>query len=318
MGFLDNSGDIILDVVLTDLGRQRLAKGDGSFNITKFALGDDEIDYALYNKNDISGSSYYDLEILQSPVFEAFTDNAASMHSKLLTFENPNLLFLPVLKLNQSFPGTSMNASGSFMIAVDRNTEDNTATTSPATSIGTSDEGKVITGIIFGESLGAGAQSVNYVRVDQGLDTTQVSAKQRLNADLVETEYMIQIDNRFGSIVSYDGTNTATPDYIDDDNIAYYTFSLGTDQLYVITNTVTDDTATETISGPRGTFLRFSIGSSLELNTSTYLFTQLGSTAGMPNAAGTSTVVKVIDSIIKVSGMTTGYTIDIPARFVKL
>ena len=41
MGFLDNSGDIILDVVLTDLGRQLLAKGDGSFNVAKFALGDD-------------------------------------------------------------------------------------------------------------------------------------------------------------------------------------------------------------------------------------------------------------------------------------
>ena len=43
MGFLDNSGDIILDAVLTDTGRMRLAKGDGSFKIVKFALGDDEI-----------------------------------------------------------------------------------------------------------------------------------------------------------------------------------------------------------------------------------------------------------------------------------
>ena len=40
MGFLDNSGDIILDAVLTDAGRQRLARGDGSFNVTKFAFGD--------------------------------------------------------------------------------------------------------------------------------------------------------------------------------------------------------------------------------------------------------------------------------------
>ena len=40
MAFLDNSGDIILDAVLTDEGRRRLAMGDGSFRITKFALGD--------------------------------------------------------------------------------------------------------------------------------------------------------------------------------------------------------------------------------------------------------------------------------------
>ena len=51
MAFLDNSGDIILDAVLTDTGRMRLAKGDGSFKITKFAFGDDEINYELYDKN---------------------------------------------------------------------------------------------------------------------------------------------------------------------------------------------------------------------------------------------------------------------------
>ena len=64
MAFLDNSGDIILDEVLTDHGRKQLSRGDGSFQITKFALGDEEIDYSLYNKTHPSGSAYYDLEIL--------------------------------------------------------------------------------------------------------------------------------------------------------------------------------------------------------------------------------------------------------------
>ena len=56
MAFLDNSGDIILDAVLTDAGRHRLAKGDGSFKIVKFALGDDEINYELYDKNNSTRS----------------------------------------------------------------------------------------------------------------------------------------------------------------------------------------------------------------------------------------------------------------------
>ncbi len=77
MAFLDNSGDIILDAVLTDTGRLRLAQGDGSFKISKFALGDDEINYELYNKNHPSGSAYYDAEILQTPVLEAFTNNTS-------------------------------------------------------------------------------------------------------------------------------------------------------------------------------------------------------------------------------------------------
>ena len=67
MGFLDNSGDIILDAVLTDVGRKRLARGDGSFRITKFALGDAEIDYSNYDTSSVPP----DLNVLTTPVFEA-------------------------------------------------------------------------------------------------------------------------------------------------------------------------------------------------------------------------------------------------------
>ena len=102
MAFLDNSGDIILDAVLTDTGRMRLAKGDGTFKIVKFALGDDEIDYGLYNKNHSSGSAYYDLEVLQTPLLEAFTNNTSMMKYKLMSIARTNLLYLPVMKLYET------------------------------------------------------------------------------------------------------------------------------------------------------------------------------------------------------------------------
>jgi len=317
MGFLDNSGDIILDVVLTDLGRKMLAKGDGSFNVTKFAVGDDEINYQLYNTNHPSGSSYYDLEILQTPILEAFTDNAGSLKSKLLTMENQDLLFLPSLVLNQATGITKMDVSGAFFVCVDRNTEDNSAQ-GLTTSVGFNADGLLRTGFILGESLGSGAETSNYVRVDQGLNTTQVSPRQNLSPSLVETDYMLQIDNRLGSIISKDGVTKAVPDYVDDDNIAYYSLSLGTDQVFVKQNTSTEVSVDQAINGPRGTILEFSIGASLELNTSTYLFTQLGSTTTLENAGGTGTTTKFIDSIIKCTGMTTGYTLDIPLRFIKI
>ena len=125
MSFLDNSGDIILDVVLTDHGRKEMSKGDGSFQITKFALGDEEINYSLYNKTHPSGSSYYDLEILQTPILEAFTDNAASMKTQLQTYDNLELLFLPVMRLNQREDANSMASNGTFYCAVNEATEDN-------------------------------------------------------------------------------------------------------------------------------------------------------------------------------------------------
>ena len=104
MAFLDNSGDIILDAVLTDTGRFRLAKGDGSFKIEKFALSDDEINYKLYDKNNPSGSAYYDLEILQTPIMEAFTNNTSTMNYKLLSIPRTNLLYLPIMKINNKKP----------------------------------------------------------------------------------------------------------------------------------------------------------------------------------------------------------------------
>ncbi len=114
MGFLDNSGDIILDAVLTDHGRKLLAKGDGSFQITKFALGDDEINYTLYDNTHSSGSAYYDIQILQTPILEAFTDNAGSVKSKLISYSSMNLLYLPVLKINQQANNTKMHSKRIF------------------------------------------------------------------------------------------------------------------------------------------------------------------------------------------------------------
>jgi hypothetical protein len=129
MGFLDNSGDIILDAVLTDTGRYRLAQGNGSFKITKFALGDDEINYGSYNKNHPSGSAYYDLEILQTPVLEVFTNNTSTMKSKLISFTRTNLLYLPVLRLNtidtnnkQSTSDLGAANAGTFIVAVNTET----------------------------------------------------------------------------------------------------------------------------------------------------------------------------------------------------
>jgi len=58
MGYLDNSV-VTVDAILTKKGRELLARGDGSFQITQFALADDEIDYTLYNPSHPSGSAYY-------------------------------------------------------------------------------------------------------------------------------------------------------------------------------------------------------------------------------------------------------------------
>ena len=84
MGYLNNQV-VTVDAILTKKGRELLAKGDGSFNITQFALSDDEVDYTLYNPNHPSGSAFYGEAIENMPLLEAFPDESQMMKYKLVT-----------------------------------------------------------------------------------------------------------------------------------------------------------------------------------------------------------------------------------------
>jgi hypothetical protein len=84
MGYLNN-GVVTVDAILTKKGREALARGDGSFKITQFALSDDEIDYTLYNPTHPSGSQYYGQAIENMPLLEAFPDETKVMKYKLAT-----------------------------------------------------------------------------------------------------------------------------------------------------------------------------------------------------------------------------------------
>ena len=295
MAFLDNSGDIIIDAVLTDTGRYRLAKGDGSFKISKFALGDDEIDYALYNVTAASGQQ--DLEIMQTPILEALTNNASSMKSKLVTIPRNNILYMPVLEVNNDQENALNTGINMYVVAVDETSEEATV-------------GSELP-FLYGENYTSGKS----LRVDQGIDSSAISRKFKLETDLVETQYIIEIDNRLGTIVSQTGP-AASIAYIDDDNIASYRLTLGTDKSYVSTNSSTA-VAGEVIAGPRGTTLKFSLQSSIELNSSVYLFDQIGSGATTTTFAGATGTFKFIDTTVRIQGATTGAQIDLPVRFIK-
>lgn len=100
MGYLDNS-IVTVDAILTKKGRELLARGDGSFKITQFALSDDEIDYTLYNPDHPLGSAYYGEAIENLPLLEAFPDETQVMKYKLTTLPRGTAK-LPILDLGYS------------------------------------------------------------------------------------------------------------------------------------------------------------------------------------------------------------------------
>lgn len=100
MGYLSNTV-VTVDAILTKKGRELLARGDGSFRITQFALADDEIDYTLYNPNHPNGSAYFGEAIEAMPILEAFPDETQIMKYKLTTLPRGTAK-LPVLDLGFS------------------------------------------------------------------------------------------------------------------------------------------------------------------------------------------------------------------------
>lgn len=378
MAFLDNSGDIILDAVLTDTGRLRLAQGDGSFKISKFALGDDEINYGLYNKNHASGSAYYDLEVLQTPVLEAFTNNTSNLKSKLLSMSRTNVMYMPTLKLakvplgnatyktggsngqkyqtgpSQMFrrndPAGSFVSDEKFYVAVDKFTYDamvHYRSSSSVAGVGTNGGAFSRTGIIKGFTSSTDPGDTDIIRVDQGLDTTEISPALGLDTDLYESAYIVEMDYRLGRLKRHNSDTTENVNYIDDDNIAsYYVTSQGTAQAFINpygaldtaqdsdgSKSATDleDIWLQTFEGPRGSTLHFRIQASQELNSSTYLFEQLGSSElsdaasnimGFPTSDADSYIKSAttyyIDATIRVVGANTGFRLDIPVRYVKI
>ena len=111
MGYLDNTS-ITVDAILTKRGRELLARGDGSFNITQFALADDEIDYTLFNENHPNGSQYYGEAIENMPLIEAIPDENNIMIHKLVTLPRGTTK-MPIVTCNVSKIQLSLGASTS-------------------------------------------------------------------------------------------------------------------------------------------------------------------------------------------------------------
>tara|TARA_R110000851_G_scaffold133893_4_gene268945 strand:+ start:835 stop:1887 length:1053 start_codon:yes stop_codon:yes gene_type:complete len=348
MAFLDNSGDIILDAVLTDAGRQRMARGN--FKITKFAFGDEEINYGVFNSSHPSGSAFYDLEVMQTPILEAFTNNTSLMKSKLITMSRNNILFLPTLKLNDNADnGTKTDAgtfSGGYIVLAETNTERNG---------GAIDFPTLNAGILRGEGQDV-SDLTDHIAIDQGIDSSEggLSFKSALSDDMIETAFIIRCDHRLLQIhyvVDSTGqqggkigrTVSHTNQFVDDDGIASYYVALGDGTTFIEGKPGTpkriDDNRVrrnlignpdvqtmvgirEVFEGPLGSILRLYPRTSMHVRQSSSLFDELGTTvtsgSDIKIKANEDVIIyKYIDTLINVVGVTTGYSIDIPIRIVR-
>ena len=325
MAFLDNSGDIVLDAVLTDAGRQRMARGE--FKIVKFAFADEEVNYQLYDPNHPSGSAFSDLQIMQTPILEAFTNNTSLMKTKLISLSRNNILYMPIFRLNNTGPSKTTTFSAQFegyYLTADSGTTNKIDFQKP--------------GIFPGHNVGPGGISgkkTQFIYVDQGMDTGGVPTIQTpMPADLIETAFLVRIDDRLLQLHSSNGVEGEHPilarSFVDDDAIATYYISSTSPASQPPRTIPGQEDATyqdaidkEVFDGPLGTRLRLMLQPSNSIKQSQALFNELGAegtnldTITKDTGTNRITAHKYIDTVLNVVGVTTGYSIDIPIRIIK-
>jgi len=326
MAFLDNSGDIILDAVLTEVGRKRMA--NGNFRISKFALGDDEINYKSYNKNHRSGSAYYDLEILQTPIFEASTGTNAAINNGLLSINNPSLLYLPTIKRNDLVTNSAVTVNNVYYLALN----DGVTADALVAAFG----GK--TGGGPRKVLRAGKRDGTAIVLETGLETQEIAATRTNKTTFItsnglqESSFDVSVDERFISSVLGPGTGTlfnnggasgesqvrfslnTLPASRPDRDLKNYVKASVSAVNNGVEKRLTDskaDTSTSVISGPRASAVMLNFDVRL---LTTDDFTRYGKTG--QSVAGAAGTYRFIDTNVLVVG-STGTTEQLPIRIIQ-
>jgi len=116
MGYLNNS-TVTVDAILTLKGRELLAKGSDAFNVTQFAVGDDEIDYSLWNPDHPLGTDFYGVVVENMPITEAIPDETQALKYKLVTLPKQTTN-MPVVSVGN----TSITLTGGESAIISPNT----------------------------------------------------------------------------------------------------------------------------------------------------------------------------------------------------
>jgi hypothetical protein len=191
MGYLNNTV-ITVDAILTKKGREALARNDGSFRITQFALSDDEIDYTLYNPTHPSGSAFYGEAIEGMPLIEAFPDDQQIMKYKLATLPRGTAK-LPVLNLG--YDAITLKQGASLSITPQTlNYLDNVATFETSGYVATIADVRLMSSF---EGLGINTQ----VAIDQNSTST-------IGTNVSKTVIGTQISLRATTVNTLFGTNS--------------------------------------------------------------------------------------------------------------
>jgi hypothetical protein len=127
MGYLNNAS-VTVDAILTTKGRELLSQGGNTngLDIKYFALGDDEVNYDLWNPANPLGSDYYGIIIENMPVLEASPIPEQNLKSKLLTLAKDTKTLASITNIPPAILNNSGNKQFTLTPGVSNGANNNT------------------------------------------------------------------------------------------------------------------------------------------------------------------------------------------------
>jgi len=127
MGYLNNAS-VTVDAILTTKGRELLSQGGNTngLDIKYFALGDDEVNYDLWNPANPLGSDYYGIIIENMPILEASPIPEQNLKSKLLTLAKDTKTLASITNIPPAILNNSGNKQFTLTPGVSNGANNNT------------------------------------------------------------------------------------------------------------------------------------------------------------------------------------------------
>lgn len=339
MAFQNQSGGIIIDAILTDIGRKHLA--NGKFKVTKFTLGDDEVDYSF-----MAGSpSTADFEIPTAnlpPILEAFSSETANINYGLLSLPRQDILYIPMLKINSKVDSsTAKHTNGIIHLSVNKETsrklESDLGSSTKYLEANEFDKNKII--IESGIQIPSEIDGTSF---ESDLVPSEENKKSYiLNMGLYDKYFLVYIDSKFSNLLYVSPKNSR----FENDQNDNLTMNFGPLVRSVKTSlpTITDlyDTyrveavnnnvifkeendlhglAHSAFNGPRASIFALNIELKPELtsdsqSTRDQKYTKFGTTSTA--VLGTSNLYDFIDTTIYIQGLSSNSRLQIPVRIMR-
>lgn len=172
MGFLDNT-TITVDAILTKVGRKRLS--EGTFNVSRFALSDEEIDYNLYDVTHPNGTDSYGTVIENMNLMEAIPNRTGfmsylvneSLSGAQLILENRNITNIDAKAIISINPETTGAPAENYRFEIS-NKNIVRFKDSFAASV-TNGKSALLRAQVFGQPSPSGTATVTVTGLDSGL-----------------------------------------------------------------------------------------------------------------------------------------------------